>query len=347
MLSFAAGLMLFNALIWCRVELGGLHWFFRPTWGTLVAVKRKNEKKRSTASSPPMDPRQTGRVHEAIQRMISGKNFKSPEEVNRYLQAQLASGALAWDSLAPGPEAAPLEQAQELFYQALDAPSRGQRIKMTRQALSICEDCADAWLLLAEEEAKTRVESELYIRRALEAAERTLGAKAFKEYHGAFWGFHETRPYMRARAGLAALLDQIGRTAEAIEHWEAMLELNPNDNQGVRAVLLRAYLERDEQEKAAKLFERFPDDATCELVYGQVIHHLAVGRPPAARKALRQALRVNGHVPDFLLGRRPIPRGRPEMITWGGEDEAGLYALDYLKLWRNTAGALEMLRAAS
>jgi tetratricopeptide (TPR) repeat protein len=293
-----------------------------------------------------MDPRQTERFHDAIQRMIAGKNFRSPDELNSFLQEQLGGGALEWDALGPGTAASPLEQAQELFYQALDAPSRSKRVKMTRQALSICEDCADAWLLLAQEEAKTMAERELYIRRGLEAAERTLGEKAFEEYRGAFWGFHETRPYMRARAEIAALLEETGRTAEAIEHWEAMLELNPNDNQGIRTRLLRVYLEGGAQEKAAALFERFPDDASCEMAYGRVIHDLATSMQAAARKSLQEALKIIRHVPDFLLGRRSIPRRRPEMITWGGEDEAGLYALDHLKLWRNTAGARELLSAA-
>lgn len=293
-----------------------------------------------------MDPRQTERLHDAIQRMIAGKDFRSSDELNSFLQEQLAGGALDWDALGPGTAASPLEQAQELFYQALDAPSRSKRIKMTRQALSICEHCADAWLLLAEEEAKTMAESELYIRRALEAGESALGAKAFEEYRGAFWGFHETRPYMRAREMLADALATSGKKEEAVAHWEEMLELNPQDNQGIRMRLLLAYLESDAQEKAATLFERFPDDASCEMAYGRVIHYLATGKQPAARKALRQALKINRHVPDFLLGRHPIPRRRPEMITWGGEDEAGLYALDHLKLWRNTSGALEMLRAA-
>ncbi|CAN5395832.1 hypothetical protein BH20VER3_BH20VER3_04020 [soil metagenome] len=214
---------------------------------------------------------------------------------------------------------------------------------MARQALVISEDCADAWLLLAEEEASTRSEREKYVSKALEAAERALGPEAFREYHGAFWGFHETRPYMRARQALAELLAGSGKLEEAIGHWEAMLELNPGDNQGIRMQLLRAYLERGEQEKAAALFRQYPDDGSCEMVYGRVLHLLATGDEKAARKALRQALKINAHVPQFLLGRRQLPKSIPELVTWGGEDEAGVYALNHLKLWRKTAGALELL----
>jgi cytochrome c-type biogenesis protein CcmH/NrfG len=148
---------------------------------------------------------------------------------------------------------------------------------------------------------------------------------------------------MRAREALAGLLAQSGKPEEAIAHWEAMLDLNPNDNQGVRTELLRAYLERDEQEKAAALLRRYPDDASTEMAYGRALHRLARGDGKAARKALREALRINPHVPAFLLGERRLPKTVPELVTWGGEDEAGVYALDHLELWRKTKGALEML----
>jgi len=41
---------------------------------------------------------------------------------------------------------------------------------------------------------------------------------------------------------LAQLLRGAGRAEDAICHFEALLELNPNDNQGVRDILLGCYL---------------------------------------------------------------------------------------------------------
>ena len=47
---------------------------------------------------------------------------------------------------------------------------------------------------------------------------------------------------MRARLNLAGLLRAVGLEQDAITHFEALLELNPNDNQGVRDLLLGSYL---------------------------------------------------------------------------------------------------------
>jgi hypothetical protein len=64
-----------------------------------------------------------------------------------------------------------------------------------------------------------------------------LGPRGFKEYAGHFWGFLETRPYMRARAGLAGTLLKLGDVDGALAHYRDMLKLNPNDDQGIRYVL--------------------------------------------------------------------------------------------------------------
>ena len=58
-----------------------------------------------------------------------------------------------------------------------------------------------------------------------------LGPRGFKRCAGHFWGFLETRPYMRARAGLAGTLLKLGDVDGALSHYRDMLKLNPNDNQ--------------------------------------------------------------------------------------------------------------------
>jgi hypothetical protein len=44
-----------------------------------------------------------------------------------------------------------------------------------------------------------------------------LGEEYFRDNQGYFWGLFETRPYMRAREGLAGMLWQMGRKQEALE----------------------------------------------------------------------------------------------------------------------------------
>jgi hypothetical protein len=63
----------------------------------------------------------------------------------------------------------------------------------TAKALAISPLCADAYVLVAEEEAKSAEEALEYYCKGVEAGEQALGTKRFKQYAGHFWGFIETR----------------------------------------------------------------------------------------------------------------------------------------------------------
>ncbi|MDP3062522.1 MAG: SEC-C metal-binding domain-containing protein, partial [Chloroflexota bacterium] len=239
-----------------------------------------------------------------------------------------------------------LEKAQELTYQALEAPKRGDKIRLAMHALELSKDCADAYVLLAEESAETVEQSLNLYRRGMEAGERALGPEVFKEGVGHFWGIVETRPYMRAREGVAGCLRELGDLENAMGHYLELLRLNPNDNQGVRYKLLACLLEADRLEEAEKLLGKYKEDAAAGWLFGRaLLHFRRFGNCQAARDALRDAIEANRHVPAYLTEQRPMPTEYPEYVTFGESSEAVEYVLDFREAWMRTPGALDWLRA--
>jgi hypothetical protein len=94
----------------------------------------------------------------------------------------------------------------------------------------------------------------------VEKAERNFGEDFFQENLGHFWGEVTTRPYMRAKHHLGELLVEAGRLQEAISVFARMVELNPNDNQGIRYQLVSLYLASKQPDRTAELMSRFPDE---------------------------------------------------------------------------------------
>jgi len=131
------------------------------------------------------------------------------------------------------------------------------------------------------------------LEKAVAAGERSLGAEYFEENKGHFWGLMETRPYMRARYRLADLLLDAGRASEAIGHLEALLDLNPNDNQGIREVLLGPYLAGDRLDGARRLLLTYKDDDSAVFAWGRMLEKLLSGDFDRAAKLLQQARRNN------------------------------------------------------
>jgi len=237
------------------------------------------------------------------------------------------------------------KQAQEKMYAAWDELNPAKRINLAHQAIAISPNCADAYVLLAEEEADTLGRARDYFQKGVEAGERALGEAFFDENEGYFWGLLETRPYMRAREGLANTLWNMGKKEEALTHYREMLRLNPGDNQGIRYSLLNLLLELNRNDKVDILLGEHEDDWSSEWCYTQVLRAFQKeGDSPTAQKALEEALEQNPHVPDYLTGAKRIPNRLPDMISPGRESEAVRFASTHLNFWRKAPGAVAWLK---
>jgi len=237
-----------------------------------------------------------------------------------------------------------VDEAQDIMYDAWEAATSERAIAFARKALEISPDCADAYVLLAQEAATSLAEEIDIYRQGVEAGERAIGKEAFTEDAGHFWGILDTRPYMRARAGLAECLWETEEREEAVEHYQEMLRLNPNDNQGIRFLLMPRLIELGLDEKAAGLFAQYSDDGSAFWMYSiALLSFRKRGDSPAAARSLKAALKANRHVPDYLLGRRRMPRSLPPHYSFGSEDEAVIYADDNEAAWKATSGAVEWL----
>lgn len=250
-------------------------------------------------------------------------------------------------ALGAGSSSDAIDQAQEVMYQAWDATNRRQRMALARKALSVSPLCADAYNLLAEEAGNAEEARTLYAR-GLEAGELALGREGFREYEGQFWGFLETRPYMRARAGLAMTLLELGEEDTAIEHFRAMLELNPNDNQGIRYLLLACLLRRDDAEAINALLSSYGDEWGAYWLYTRalVAYRNGEAADPATLKLVQEAWSANEHVPGILAGTRPPVISTSGYITVGGADEATDYVQECGPAWKATSGAIAWLTDA-
>jgi tetratricopeptide (TPR) repeat protein len=284
----------------------------------------------------------------AMSRLLSQHDFASIEEANTFLQQVLERGGGRLPRTEP---TTALEEAQEVIYQALQAPV-ARRTALARQALTISADCADAYVLLAEAATDPQEARQLY-EQGVAAGERALGEETLTQEAGHFWGLVETRPYMRAREGLAHVLWHLDEWAAAIEHAQALLQLNPGDNQGIRYVLASWLLAVDDAAALEQLLRQYPDEWSAQWGYTQAL--LAFRRHGAGRRAdasLKRALQINPYVPLYLLEITPFPKALPAAYGMGDEQEAVLYVAEAAQPWVETPGAAEwitkvMLRLAA
>ena len=98
-----------------------------------------------------------------------------------------------------------------------------------------------------------------------------------------------------------------------------MLELNPNDNQGVRDPLLGLYLTAGDLKGAGRLLKKYEDDALANFAWGRVLERFLAGDRAGAKAALEIARAANGHVELYMTIRKPLPEEAPVITMATGK----------------------------
>jgi|GEM_PF-2160507 len=274
----------------------------------------------------------------SISKIFGGRDFLSDADLDAFLDSKIASG-----EIPPSAALDPLDEAQSLVYEAWNTEGP-EKIHLARRALDLSENCADAYVILADEDAKSLPAAlELY-RKGVEAAKRSLDPSIFARSAGKFWDIMETRPYMRARLGLAECLWDLGKKAESIEHLRDLLRLNPNDNQGVRYILVQCLLESGADEELGELLGRYPGDSSPEFLYTKALWMFRREGPEgSADDLLARAIAANPHVPAFLLKRKKLAADSVDSSGPGTVGEAEAYAAGAMDAWNKTLGAADWL----
>jgi len=304
----------------------------------LLRAEDEDSRKKVKRRDGIPDRRIMERTQIDIQRMIDEHDFESMEDLRSFLSENVVGKEIPHKT-----DMTPLEQAQDLVYQAFEARGRKQ-IQLVRKALQICPDCADAYVLLAERCSAPEKALNFYAE-GVAAGERALGTQFFEEEAGHFWGILQTRPYMRARFGLAQCLEESGNLDEAVKHYRELLRLNPNDNQGVRDMLLPCLLETNADNEAAELLKQYKNDEVLAIwCYTRaLLTFRQKGDTATARKHLKKAIGVNKYVPKYLLGYGEMPEFLSSSYSPGSVEEAVICAERLTDVWEQTKGAIEWL----
>jgi tetratricopeptide (TPR) repeat protein len=268
---------------------------------------------------------------------IKKQGFETTGEINDFLQN------MQGQSLNDLPERTDKKgRSQDLVFEAYEQPvSKGK--KLVKQALELDPNNADAYNYLASIEKNIEGAIKMF-EKAIKAGEKTLGKKFFKEEKGFFWGMIETRPYMRAKAGLADCLYAKNEVDKAIEIYEEMLELNPNDNQGIRYLLSTLLLSKNDLTKFQLFIKNSEEEDCAAWNYNNALYHFKKsGQTAKSNKELLKAYKSNEYVIDYMLGVKKMPDEQPQYIGRGDENEAISYVNGAWSVWDKTAEALDWL----
>ena len=152
-----------------------------------------------------------------------------------------------------------------------------------------------------------------------------------KKFDGTLpWGCLENRPFLRAAHGYGLALERKRRHVEAVDVYEQILALNPNDNQGIRYLLPSLYLKAQASQKARAALEQHGADGMNMFTW--CLLEIQDGRRIEAVRWLCRGLAYNLHVPGLVLSRNKLVPVEDSTVAVGSETEAAEY-LHQNKAW--------------
>lgn len=205
--------------------------------------------------------------------------------------------------------------------------------------------CAEAYVLLASIEREKP-------QRALQVLEAGIAAGEDQKPNlpsgVSVWRDHMYRDLMRLRFARAEYLVTMGRHAEAITAYQELLQLDPEDNIGVRYKLVPLLIAGGRVEEAEHLVESFAggaDEAESAFVrWNRTLIGYARGGAKQAGPLLEAAMEANEFVVEELLYPEPFPEMMPDSYYIGSPEEAMVYAEESQVAWRKVKGVRAWLR---
>lgn len=298
----------------------------------------------NTDSLPPLNPMIMEKEMSKLSKALENQNFGSEADAKKFITSFMESQQFDIDTKKSKTK---LEEAQELIFDAWESPNPKEKIKLAKKAISLSEDCTDAYNILAEN-AKYYDQSKIFYEKGVESGKRVLGETFFKENKGHFWGLNSTRPYMRSKQGLAESLWHIGKKKEAVKHYQEMIELNNHDNQGIRYFLINYLIKTKQLDEAYNLLELFNEDCSANWLYSKaLLSFIKLGDSKESQKLLKEAIKFNPFIPNYLIGNKKMPKHRPGYYGFGDDSEAIIYCSEAFSVWESNPTALLWLKKLS
>jgi tetratricopeptide (TPR) repeat protein len=273
-----------------------------------------------------------------IQRLLKTQDFKSEEEAEKFINSLIGSPVPSFEKEALSPE----EQAEDLVFEAWECPFE-EGLEKVFLALSLDPDSILAYEFLAAHQDEIHLSIPFYAY-GVEIGRRIFSGAFLDEHKGYFWGAVETRPFLRCMHQYAACLYAVGKTELSFSLYNEILELNPEDNQGVRNEYQLYLLESGNYQKFEEISTAYNTDSSAFASFNRVLYSfIKEGDSHQTQGLLKSAKQQNKFVTAKLLSPKP-PQGIPDSHSHGSKEEAIHYVSFAWDIWHETDKAIAWLR---
>lgn len=223
----------------------------------------------------------------------------------------------------------------------------------SRETLDKMENLIGNW----SDKAKQREEYEIYLTKARRAnnyeealdymdkavnnAKEKIGDELDK-LKGKLWEDEKTRPYLLIKDELAYVYALGELFEKAIEVYEEMLDLDEEDNLGIKYKLIMLLIQEQKFEEVEKVLNKYIEDESTFMTYTKALYYFAKEDFEKAKDYINQGFELNKYIPVYLLGMKEADNVEDEYI-YGSPEEAMYYFQENSDYWLYEEGCLSWL----
>lgn len=231
-------------------------------------------------------------------KFIEGKNINSDDDFdNVFDEFMKQQKIIPYEALSEDDA----EDSYDYLELAESALTKKQALKYAKKAVQLDPDNIDAQITVARLTANTNEALLKKLRELIDAANIKMEADGWfsDEYIGEFWGFHETRPYMRLRTEYLDVLIDCSMLGLAVKECKDLLRLCENDNLGIRYRLMHLFVYFEDEKSALELLSKYDEKSTMFLLPLSILYY-KLGDLNKSTKYLKELKSVNKDTVKFF-----------------------------------------------
>ena len=208
------------------------------------------------------------------------------------------------------------QKAQDYAYEAYAQEEHEERIRLAALAYKTDANNVDAVLLKAEE-THTAKKAEVYYKRAI-----LLGRQTFDDEDIDLpWKLVTNRPYMRALFTYGVFLYEFERYTEALDYFEQLLDMNPNDEQCARHFAIASAIYSGKYDLARELMVEYGPTPYDENIY-LLLDWMLEDEETGDSNRLGLVLDENAYLQEIIQAEIAVPFPNGVGVSAGSVEEA-------------------------
>lgn len=208
----------------------------------------------------------------------------------------------------------------------------------------------DAWTHIgfAHQSLGNRIDSLSYFSTAVYLGKSSLPSDFNQKKHKILWCESDNRPFLRACHALGLEYQSLGIYDNALDVFMFILDVNPNDNQGVRELVCECYLGLRQYAEFVSFYSKNKNCSMTGMDVSYALALFALGRIDDSKSWINANLTQYRNIWKELIKKTHRKPNSPLMnlgyISQNGMDAAYSYWNRYYNYWVQIDGALDSVR---